>query len=139
VDSLQRSLSIEQRDFGPVHASVADTLNELGNAASLRGDYAGAQERFQRVADIYRAIYGDQDYLVAIALSNVAYAKLNLEDYAGAEAGFRDVVQRFIRALGTENVNTGIAQIKLGRVLLRERPQLAQRYRIELAANQKTP
>ncbi len=34
----------------------------------------------------------------------------------------RDVVQRFVNALGTENVNTGIAQIKLGRVLLRENP-----------------
>jgi serine/threonine protein kinase/tetratricopeptide (TPR) repeat protein len=179
VEALQRALSIEQRDFGPVHAAVADTLNELGNVASLRGDYAGAQERFQRVADIYRAIYGDRHYLVAIALSNVAYAELNLKNYAAAETGFRDVVQRFIQALGTENVNTGIAQIKLGRVLLRERrfdeaeqrthagydnlsrqtnpgtsflqaartdltaeydalgqPQLAQRYRIELAANQ---
>jgi serine/threonine-protein kinase len=179
VDSLQRALSIQQRDFGPVHASVADTLNELGNVASVRGDYAGAQVRFLRVADIYRAIYGDQHYLVAIALSNVAYAKLNLKDYAAAEAGFRDVVQRFTNALGADNVNTGIAQIKLGRVLLRERrfneaqeqthagydnltrqtnpgtsflqaartdltadydalgqPQLAQHYRMELAANQ---
>jgi serine/threonine-protein kinase len=182
VDSLQRALAVEERDFGPVHASVADTLNELGNVASLRGDYAGAQERFQRVADIYRAIYGDRHYLVAIALSNVAYAKLNLKDYAAAEAGFRDVVQRFIKALGTDNVNTGIAHIKLGRVLLREKhfndaeqqtragydnlsrqtnpgtsflqaartdlsaeyealgqPQLARRYRIELAANHKAP
>ncbi len=121
VESLQMALSIEQRDFGPAHASVADTLNELGNAASLHGDYAGARERFARVADIYRAIYGDRHYLVAIALSNVAYAELNLEDYAAAEAAFRDVVQRFIAALGRENVNTGIAQIKLGRVLLRER------------------
>jgi eukaryotic-like serine/threonine-protein kinase len=182
VDSLQHALSIEERDFGPVHASVADTLNELGNAASLRSDYSGAEERFQRVADIYRAIYGDQHYLVAIALSNVAYAKLNLKDYAAAEAGFRDVVQRFTQALGRENINTGIAQIKFGRVLLRERhfkeaeqqthagydnlsrqsnpgisflqaartdltaeydalgqTQLAQRYRIELAANHEIP
>ncbi|HEY2684748.1 MAG TPA: tetratricopeptide repeat protein [Steroidobacteraceae bacterium] len=121
VDALQRALAIEQRDFGPVHASVADTLNELGNVASLRGDYVGAQQSFQRVADIYRSIYSDQHYLVAIALSNVAYAKLNLKDYAAAEAGFRDVVQRFTQALGKENINTGIAQIKLGRVLLRER------------------
>jgi hypothetical protein len=67
---------IEERDFGPVHAAVADTLNELGNVASLRNDYVGAQTRFQRVADIYRSIYGDHHYLVAIALSNVAYVKL---------------------------------------------------------------
>jgi len=119
--ALQHALSIEERDFGKVHAAVADTLNELGNLASLRSDYLGAQAHFQRVADIYRTIYGDHHYLVAIALSNVAYAKLNLKDYRGAESGFRDVVQRFTEALGAANVNTGIAQIKLGRTLLRER------------------
>jgi eukaryotic-like serine/threonine-protein kinase len=119
--ALKHALSIEERDFGPGHAAVADTLNELGNLASLRNDYVGAQAHFQRVADIYRTIYGDHHYLVAIALSNVAYAKLNLKDYGGAEAGFRDVVQRFTETLGAANVNTGIAQIKLGRTLLRER------------------
>ena len=118
---LQQALLIEERDFGSAHAAVADTLNELGNIASLRNDYVGANEHFQRVADIYRTIYGDHHYLVAIALSNVAYAKLNLKDYRGAESGFRDVVQRFTETLGTANVNTGIAQIKLGRTLLRER------------------
>ena len=120
-DSLQQALSIEERHFGPVHASVADTLNELGNVASLRDDYAGAQQRFERVADIYRSIYGDHHYLVAIALSNVAYVELNRKDYPGAEVGFRDVVRRFTETLGADNVNTGIAQIKLGRVLLREK------------------
>ena len=119
--ALKQALSIDERDFGRGHAAVADTLNELGNLASLRDDYVGAQAHFQRVADIYRTIYGDHHYLVAIALSNVAYAKLNLKDYQGAEAGFRDVVQRFTETLGAANVNTGIAQIKLGRTLLRER------------------
>ena len=117
---MQQALSIEERDFGPVHAAVADTLNELGNAASMRDDYAAAEERFQRVADIYRSIYGERHYLVAIALSNVAYVKLNRKDYAGAEVGFRDVVRRFTETLGAGNVNTGIAHIKLGRTLLRE-------------------
>ena len=119
-DALLRALSIEERDFGPVHPSVADTLNELGNLASLRDDYAGAEARFLRVADIYRSIYGDRHYLVAIALSNVAYVKLNRKDYPAAESGFRDVVRRFTATLGVDNVNTGIAQIKLGRVLLKE-------------------
>lgn len=103
-----------------MHAAAADTLNELGNIASLNEDYPRAQACFQRVADIYRSIHGEQHYLVAIALSNVAYVQLNRKDYAGAEAGFRDVISRFTATLGPDNVNAGIAHIKLVRTLLRE-------------------
>ncbi|HEY7995428.1 MAG TPA: serine/threonine-protein kinase [Steroidobacteraceae bacterium] len=181
-DALQRALAIQELRFGPVHAAVADTLNELGNIASLNEDYPRAQGYFQRVADIYRSIHGEQHYLVAIALSNVAYVQLNRKEYAGAEAGFRDVIGRFTATLGPDNLNTGIAHIKLGRTLLREQrfaeardqtlagydnlmhqanpgisflqaarkdlaaeygalhePQLAQRYRAELAANEAPP
>jgi serine/threonine-protein kinase len=44
-----------------------------------------------------------------------------MKDYTGAETDFRDVVNRFVETLGADNVNTGIAKIKLGRVLLREK------------------
>jgi tetratricopeptide (TPR) repeat protein len=119
--ALQQALAIEEKDFGPVHTVVADTLNELGNVASLHDDYDTAQSRFQRVADIYRSIYGDHHYLLAIALSNVAYVELNRGKLSDAETGFRDVIRRFNETLGADNVNTGIAHIKLGRTLLRER------------------
>ena len=79
---------------------------------------AGA--RFRRVADIYRSVYGDHHYLVAIALSNVASIYMDRKDYRGAEQLFRDVVRRFTEALSADNVNTGIAHIKLGRALLRQ-------------------
>ena len=117
---LQQALAIQERVYGPVHPSIADTLNELGNDASMRDhlDEAGAQ--FRRVVDIYRAVYGDHHYLVAIALSNVGSIYSDKKDYAGAEAIFRDVVERFTETLSAENVNTGIARIKLGRVLLRQ-------------------
>ena len=55
--------------------------------------------------------------LVAIALSNLASVYVEAGDYARAEPAFRDVVERFTESLSAENINTGIARIKLGRVL----------------------
>jgi len=118
--ALQRALLIQEKIFGPNHPDVADTVNELGNVASMRDDYNEAGARFRRVAEIYRSVYGDQHYLVAIALSNVAYNYLNQKDYARAEPLFRDVIRRFTETLSAGNVNTGIAQIKLGRTILRQ-------------------
>jgi len=118
--TLQQALAIQEKIFGPNHPDVADTLNELGNVASMRDDYDKAGARFARVAEIYRSIYGDHHYLVAIALSNVAYNHLNQKEYARAEQLFRDVVRRFTETLSADNVNTGIARIKLGRSILRQ-------------------
>jgi serine/threonine-protein kinase len=118
--ALQQALAIQEKVFGPIHPDVADTLNELGNVASMRGNYDEAEARFRRVADIYRGVYGEHHYLVAIALSNVAYGYLNKKDYPRAEQLFRDVVRRFTETLSADNVNTGIARIKLGRAILRQ-------------------
>jgi eukaryotic-like serine/threonine-protein kinase len=118
--ALQQALAIQEKVFGPIHPDVADTLNELGNVSSMRGNYDEAETRFRRVADIYRGVYGDHHYLVAIALSNVAYGYLNKKDYPRAEQLFHDVVRRFTETLSADNVNTGIARIKLGRTILRQ-------------------
>jgi eukaryotic-like serine/threonine-protein kinase len=117
---LQHALAIDEHVYGPAHPAVAEAVNELGNVASMRDNYDEAGKQFSRVVDIYRAIYGDHHYLVAIALSNVAYNYLNEKDYTRAEQLFRAVVRRFTETLSADNVNTGIAHIKLGRTLLRE-------------------
>jgi len=119
-DALQQALAIQERIFGPVHSSVADTLNELGNLASMRDRLDEAESYFRRVIEIYRSVYGDHHYLVAIALSNVASLYMDRKDYAHAEPLYRDVIRRFTESLAADNVNTGIARVKLGRTLLRE-------------------
>ena len=120
VDALERALAIEQRVYGPVHPSLAETLNEMGNVASMRDHLDEAGARFERAADIYRSVYGDHHYLVAIALSNVASISNDKKDYPRAEQQFRDVIRRYKETLPADNVNLGIAQIKLGRTLLRQ-------------------
>jgi serine/threonine-protein kinase len=120
VSALDQALAIQERVYGPVHPSVAETLNELGNVASMRDQLDEAEVRFRRSADIYRAVYGDHHYLVAIALSNLAGIYMDKKDYPRAEQLFRDVVRRYQETLPGDNVNLGIAHIKLGRTLLRQ-------------------
>jgi len=116
---LQRALTIQEQIYGPVHPAMADTLNELGNVASMREQLDEAESAFRRVVEIYRRVYGDGHYLVAIALSNIASLYMDRKNYSRAEELYRDVVQRFQDTLGADNVNTGIARVKLGRTLLR--------------------
>jgi eukaryotic-like serine/threonine-protein kinase len=124
---LHQALDIQERVLGPKHSSVADTLNELGNVAEMRDQLDDAEGYFKRVVDIYRAIYGDHHYYVAIAISNIGSVNMDRKDYPRAEEIFRDVIRRFTEALGADNVNTGIARLRLGRTLLREgRPKDAQ-------------
>jgi len=120
VAALEQALAIQERVYGPAHPSVAETINELGNVASMRDQLDEAETRFRRAVDIYRAVYGDHHYLVAIALSNVAGIAMDKKDYPRAEQLFRDVIRRYIETLPADNVNTGIAHVKLGRTLLRE-------------------
>ena len=41
--------------------------------------------------------------------------------YAQTEQILKDVIQRFTKALGADNINTSMAEIRLGRTLLRDR------------------
>jgi serine/threonine-protein kinase len=120
VSALEQALAIQERVYGPVHPSVAETVNELGNVASVRDKLDEAEARFRRAVDIYRAVYGDHHYLVAIALSNVAGISMDKKNYPRAEQLFRDVIRRYSETLPADNVNIGIAHIKLGRTLLRQ-------------------
>jgi serine/threonine-protein kinase len=120
VAALEQALAIQERVYGPAHPSVAETVNELGNVASMRDKLDEAEALFRRAVDIYRAVYGDHHYLVAIALSNVAGISMDKKDYPRAERLFRDVIRRYSETLPADNVNIGIAHIKLGRTLLRQ-------------------
>jgi len=117
---LQHSLAIKQRVYGDVHPSVASSLNELGALALQQGRYADAERDFTRMAAIYRRIYGEHHYLLATALSNLASVYTAQKQWARAEKIFRQVVPLYTETLAADNINTGIARIKLGQAILRQ-------------------
>jgi serine/threonine-protein kinase len=88
------------------------------NALELK-DLDAAEKDVLRAAAIYRAIRGDEHQSVAIELSNVASVYLEKKEFVRAEQAFRDVIRRFAKAsLPPDNINVGIARIKLGDALL---------------------
>jgi tetratricopeptide (TPR) repeat protein len=117
-DQLRQALAIEERVYGSDSPHFAYVLNDLGSVANHRKDFRTAEDDFRRVVEIYRSAYGDTDYRVAVALSNLASVYFAEKSYARAIAVFRDVVARFTRIQSADNIDTGIAEIKLGRSLL---------------------
>jgi serine/threonine-protein kinase len=70
---------------------------------------------------IYHQIYGENHYLIAVATSNLGTVSYGRKDYRRAEELYRDAIRRFSATQGADHLNTGIAHVKLGRTLLRER------------------
>ncbi len=118
---LNEALAIRERVFGPSHPLVAATLNEMGNAAVKQGRLDDAEAAYARMVAIYRTAYADHHYLIGTATSNLANVFMERKQYPHAEALFREAVRRFTETQGAGHVNTGIARIKLGRSLLRQR------------------
>ena len=118
---LRQALAVQERVFGPVHPRVASALNDLGNVAMKRNVPDEAETCFRRIGVIYRAAYGEKHYLVAVAVSNLAGVFMARTDFSTAEQMYRDAVSRFSEAQSPDHLNTGIARIKLGRSLLRQK------------------
>jgi tetratricopeptide (TPR) repeat protein len=90
----------------------------LGNIASASGQYAEAEKQFQRMVEIYRAVYHDHHYLIGTAQSNLASVYVGQKDYSRAEALYREAIRRFGETLPSTHTSIAIARIKLGRALL---------------------
>jgi eukaryotic-like serine/threonine-protein kinase len=119
---LNQALATLENTRGDVDQRVAFTFAQMGaNALELK-DLDAAERDFLHAASIYRAIRGDEHQSVAIELANVASVYLEKKQFVPAEKAFRDVIRRFANAsLPPDNINVGIARIKLGHALLSEK------------------
>jgi serine/threonine-protein kinase len=94
-------------------------VNELGNIAIQRGEYAEAKAAFGKMIEIYRAVYPGKHYLIGTALSNLGSAHMAAKENERAERLFEQALEMYEATLPREHVNTAIARIKHGRALLR--------------------
>jgi tetratricopeptide (TPR) repeat protein len=119
---LERALRTQQRIYGAEHPRVAFALNEFGSVALQRKDFASAEAAFTQALAIYRKVYSDGRHpRIGTALSNLASVYSAQEQYARAEPLFREAIRLNSEVLSPTHQNTAIAQIKLGRVLSRQR------------------
>jgi len=117
---LQQSLAVREKVYGPTHVQVALTLNKMGQLALVQGDLAAADALYSRQLAIYRATLGERHYWVATGLSNLCDVYLARGELERAERAIREALAIDLETLSADHLNTGIVQIKLGRVLLRQ-------------------
>jgi eukaryotic-like serine/threonine-protein kinase len=72
------------------------------------------------MVDIYRVVYNNHHYLIGIGLSTLASVYVARKQYPRAEQLYTEALQVFGETLPADHLNTAIAQIKLGRTLVRE-------------------
>jgi serine/threonine-protein kinase len=118
---LQQALASLDRSGGPPQMRVAHVLNQLGVVENLEHNTDAAEADFKRSASIYEAVYGRDHWETALAVANIGTAYLAVKDYPMAEQYFRDALARYARASAADPMNVGIAHIKLGRTLVREK------------------
>jgi eukaryotic-like serine/threonine-protein kinase len=119
---LRQALATQERVYGVSHPRVALVLNSLGSVAQQQGRLDDAEVAFLRTVTIYRATYPDGRHMrIGVAQANLAGVYLLRQDYARAERIFREALALFTDVLGEDHQQSGIARIKLGRALLRQR------------------
>ena len=119
---LARSaLAIRERVFGAVSPQAASTVNELGIMALRAKRYDDADGFFARNADIYRSVFKRPHNLLGTALANRGSVFMARGDNINAERLFREALDVFGTTLPDKHLDIGIARIKLGRSLLRQR------------------
>jgi len=120
LEMTETALGIRQRVFGPDHPNVATTMTSLGQIALARDDLEAADSWYTQAEDIYVRSQGPEHMRVAVTMANRASVYLAAERYAEAAPVFERAIEIFQAAVSEDDPNIGIAQIKLGRALLRQ-------------------
>jgi serine/threonine-protein kinase len=114
---LERALAAGRTAFGPDHASVAQTLNDLGGLAAEKGDYATAAAAVESALSIRRRIYGPEHTAVADTLAELGriYQDQGLNERA--EPLHREALAIRRKLLGDEHGETAVSLSDLASVL----------------------
>jgi eukaryotic-like serine/threonine-protein kinase len=118
---LESARAIFVRAYPQPHRRLGLVLNGIGNIASQRGRHAEALDAFTKALAVYREVYRDgKSQYIAVGLANLGSAYADLGRYVDAEKSIREAVALSTTIVTTNHPNTAIAQIKLGRVLLKQ-------------------
>jgi tetratricopeptide (TPR) repeat protein len=105
-ESLQRARSIQERDLGEGHPTVAMTLELIGGAEARRGNWSMARSLFNRAQAIVAAHFGANSPAAGAVMANWALEQQRGNRHAEASVDFA-------RALPQLNVDgVGIAKLR---------------------------
>jgi len=103
VPVAERALAIFEKELGPEHPDVAQSLNNLEELYVSIGDYARAALLYKRALAIFEKALGPKHSEVAKCLNNLAGLYYYLGDYARAEPLYKKALAIKEKALGPEH------------------------------------
>jgi tetratricopeptide (TPR) repeat protein len=110
----EQALALRERELGPAHLSVADTLSGLGVVFRAQGNYDRARAVYERALGIYRDHLGPAHPEVARTLSNLGVA-LNAQGmHAEAQRELERALAINEAALGPDHPRVASALNNLG-------------------------
>ncbi|HEY3360041.1 MAG TPA: serine/threonine-protein kinase [Polyangia bacterium] len=112
-----KALELRQRAFGPTHAAVAGSLNNLGVTFSSKGDNARAADYFQRALTTNEKVSGPDHPDVALACMNLAETVGALGDFERQRQLAERAVRLFTAATGPEHPYVAASTLALGNAL----------------------
>jgi tetratricopeptide (TPR) repeat protein len=133
---LQQALSTVEPTVGNTHPFVSAAVQWLGVAAEKEHRLNEAEADFQRLAQITKAVYGNENGhqgVISLRFGEVRFAR---KQFGEAELLFRDAVKRFSIAFSPDSSLSAIARIHLGSTMVQEQrwreaePELLAGYRI---------
>jgi serine/threonine-protein kinase len=105
IPLLEQSLATRRRTLGETHVDVAHTLNALGVAYRLRGDYAAAESLAAQGLEIQRRLHTGEHVEVAHSIADYAEVLRVRGDLPRAESLYSEALEMRRRLLGDEHAD----------------------------------
>ncbi len=96
----QRSLALREKIFGPMHAEVATSLNNLGLLYRAQGRYAEAESSYKRSLAMREQLFGAAHPEVAAVRNNLGRVYQDQGHYAQAQQFYQQALSIREQALG---------------------------------------
>jgi serine/threonine-protein kinase len=119
LDKARRAF---ERAYAGPHRRIGLVHNDIGALALRRGRHDEAIASFRRALEVYRTVYPDgRSQYISVALANLGTAYLEKGQVTEAERLLREAVALSTTVLTRTHSSTAIAELKLGRALLRQK------------------
>ena len=99
----KRASALAEKDFGPDHPNVAQSLNNLALLYRAQGRYAAAEPLYKRSLRIYEKALGPDYPAVATTLNNLAALYQRQGRYAAAEPLYKRSLRVYEKVLGADH------------------------------------
>ena len=101
----QQALATRQKELGPAHPSLANSLSNLGRMFESQGDYASARQHFERALAMHEKVLGPDHPHVAGSLNDLGGISRELGDKDQARRHFERALAIWEKGLGPDHPN----------------------------------